>query len=146
MRSVVLLLALAAVAGCRLESRAPAPESSAVPTAEAPAPLPTRPPPPGTQPPPPPDALTNPAARDGRPEVVLYVTEWCPYCRQARDYMAAEGVPHRVVDIEKDPAGAREYRARGGTGGIPLVAVGTESIEGWSEAVAREMLAEAGYE
>lgn len=145
MRVVLFALVLTAV-GCRLESRQPAPESSALETAEAPAPPPSRPPPRGTQPPPPPGALTSPTTRNGRPEVVLYVTEWCPYCRQAREFMDAEGVPHRVVDIEKDAEGAREYQARGGTGGIPLVAVGTEAIEGWSEAVAREMLAEAGYE
>lgn len=141
------LAALAVVAGCRLEPRQPTGatvEASA--DAQAPAARPTPPPPPGTQPAPPPDALVNPTTADGKPAVTLYVTEWCPYCQAAREYMAAEDIPHRIVDIEKDEAGAREYQARGGTGGIPLVAVGTSVMEGWSETVAREMLDDAGYE
>ncbi|MGB0212714.1 MAG: hypothetical protein ACPGE9_11020, partial [Algiphilus sp.] len=44
----------------------------------------------------------------------------------------------RVVDIEKDAEGAREYAARGGTGGIPLVAVGAEAVEGWSAEYTRQ--------
>ena len=131
MRLVVpaLLLAVAAT-GCRLESRsaAPAPAPAAqAPAAPAPAPLPVSD-----------DPADNP--------VVLYVTEWCPYCAQAREYMSAENIPHTVVDIEKDPEGARAYQALGGDGGIPLVAIGPQTMKGWSAEVAREMLDSAGYE
>ncbi len=146
MRVLAVLLALAALAGCRLEPGVPA-DADGDPSAVSADPSATvRPAPRGTQPAPPPDALVNPVGPDGRPEVVLYVTEWCPYCAQAREFMTAEGVPHRVVDIEKDENGNAEYQARGGTGGIPLVAVGARTIQGWSEEVATEMLTEAGYE
>ena len=134
MRTLLFAVALAVVAvGCRIEPRLP----ETAPAAEAP--------PPAT----PPSAAPFPSAQtaaDGKPEVVLYVTEWCPYCRQARDYMTAENVPHRVVDIEKDAAGAQEYVALGGDGGIPLVAVGREVMNGWSPEAARGMLDNAGYE
>ena len=144
--SLLFVLALAVLTGCKLEPRQPV--GAAEPTAEgvAPAPMPDRPPPPGTQPAPPPDALTNTTTPDGKAAVVLYVTEWRPYCRAAREYMAAEDIPHTVVDIEKDEAGAREYQARGGTGGIPLVAVGTNVMEGWNEDIARDMLDKGGYD
>ena len=125
------LIALLLLAGCQAgDSAADAP--AVQPVAE-------------TAPAPPPTPAGEPLGPDGKPEVVLYVTEWCPYCAQARDYMAEEGVPHRIVDIEKDEAGAREYAARGGTGGIPLVAVGIETMEGWSADYARQMLDAAGY-
>ena len=146
MRLPVLLLALAALAGCRLESRAPALPDAADASGVAPSARDAPPPPPGTQPASPPDALVNTTTPDGKPAVVLYVTEWCPYCAQAREYMAAEDVPHRIVDIEKDPEGARAYQALGGDGGIPLVAVGTEVMKGWSADMAAQMLAQAGYE
>jgi len=145
MRAPLLFaLALAVLAGCKLEPRQPV--GAAEPTAEAAAPMPDRPPLPGAQPAPPPDAPPPPTTADGKAAVTLYVTEWCPYCQQAREYMAAEDIPHRVVDIEKDEAGAREYQARGGTGGIPLVAVGTRVMEGWNEDVARDMLDQGGYD
>ena len=136
MRLFTLLL-FVALAGCQLDAPA---EGSDEPVAEAAVEAPA----PAPQPPPAPQG--EPLGPDGRPEVVLFVTEWCPYCQQAREFMTAEGVPHRVVDIEKDGAGAQEYAARGGTGGIPLVAVGVETIEGWSETEARRMLSSAGYE
>ncbi|WP_412062571.1 glutaredoxin family protein [Rubrivirga sp. IMCC45206] len=139
------LLFVVAVGGCRLESRPPMDAAQAAEAGVPPGALPEMPPPPGTQPPPPPAALTNPATVDGKAEVVLYVTEWCPYCAQAREYMADNDVPHRVVDIEKDPEGQREYAARGGTGGIPLVAVGLRAMEGWNAEVAQGMLDDAGY-
>ena len=128
----VLVLTLAA-AGCRIEPRTQAPEAGpqAAPLAGAV--------PDGA-------AETAASAPGERPEVVLYVTEWCPYCRQAREYMADEGVPHRVVDIEASAENQQEYQAMGGRGGIPLVAVGTETIEGWSAGRAREMLDAAGYD
>lgn len=132
--SLVLLLA---AAGCRVEPRA-------ADTPAAPAVLPgAELAEPSRQPAEPP-ARTVPAGE--QPEVVLYVTEWCPYCKQAREFMAAEGVPHRVVDIEASAENQREYQAMGGQGGIPLVAVGTETIEGWSAEVARQMLDTAGYD
>ena len=142
MRPLLVLLALAlAASGCRFEPRADAPEdpspSAAVEPLAGAAPDGAAAPAPRPQ--------TAPAA-DGRPEVVLYVTEWCPYCQQAREYMAAEGVPHRVVDIEASAENQREYQAMGGQGGIPLVAVGAETIEGWSATTAREMLDAAGYD
>lgn len=128
------LLALALLAGCQTappETPEPAPVLEVAPAPE-------------------PDAgASAPVADVGasavRPEVVVYVTSWCPYCRQAREYLEAEDVPHRVVDIEASEAGAREYAARGGTGGIPLVAVGDRTIEGWSAQATDDLLAAAGY-
>jgi len=121
----VLLFAVAAV-GCRFETRV----ASQAPVAAAPAPT----------------TPTTQLTADSKPEVVLYVTEWRLYCKAAREYMTAENVPHRIVDIEKDSTGAQQYMALGGDGGIPLVAVGTSVMKGWSPEGARGMLDAAGYE
>ena len=137
MRLVLPALLLAvALAGCRVEPRSSAPPQApaASPAAEAP-----RPP-----------AAPRPVSGDPADNpIVLYVTEWCPYCAQAREYMAAEGVPHTVVDIEKDPAGRERFlainEAIGGQGGIPIVAVGPQTMQGWNAEAAREMLDSAGY-
>ncbi|MEM0960985.1 MAG: glutaredoxin family protein, partial [Bacteroidota bacterium] len=124
MRLLVLLSVLVAAAGCASDDATTS--SSPDGSAQAPA-VPVAP-------------AGEATAADSQSEVVLYVTEWCPYCTQAREFMTAQNVPHRVVDIEKDIAGAREYTARGGTGGIPLVAVGDLTMEGWSAARAQAML------
>ena len=35
-------------------------------------------------------------------KVELYLTSWCPYCKQAIDYFRSKGVAVKVYDIEKD--------------------------------------------
>ncbi len=131
--SLLSLVLLLAAAGCRVETRDADAPPAVLPGAGVSARQPVEPP-----------ARAVPPGE--RPEVVLYVTEWCPYCKQAREYMDTEGVPHRVVDIEASAENQREYQAMGGQGGIPLVAVGPETIEGWSAPMARQMLDAAGYD
>ena len=46
------------------------------------------------------------------PQVELYVTSWCPYCKQAENFFRAQGLPFTVYDVEKDSAAAR--RKEGG--------------------------------
>ena len=146
MRRLALLVPLLVLSACLDRPAEEADDSAPTLTEVAPAPADADRPsaPPASAPSA--DRVVESVGPDGRPEVVLYVTEWCPYCAQARDYMAAEGVPHRVVDIEKDAAGAREYAARGGDGGIPLVAVGNRTMNGWSAEHARGLLDAAGYD
>lgn len=147
MRVFPLLLAVL-VAGCHFEPRADATAELDLDNARlveaADVPGMTAPPASGTASADP--AQTPTEAGGERPEVVLYVTEWCPYCAQAREYMTAENIPHRVVDIESSQEASAEYQRMGGTGGIPLVAVGGETIEGWSAETARQMLDAAGYD
>ena len=35
-----------------------------------------------------------------KPEVLLYVTSWCPYCRRAKALLTKKGVSFTEVDIE----------------------------------------------
>ncbi|MEN3142226.1 glutaredoxin domain-containing protein [Ochrobactrum sp. WV_118_8] len=35
-----------------------------------------------------------------KPEVLLYVTSWCPYCRRAKALLTKKGVAFTEVDIE----------------------------------------------
>ena len=34
-----------------------------------------------------------------KPEVLLYVTSWCPYCRRAKALLTKKGVPFKEVDL-----------------------------------------------
>ncbi len=49
--------------------------------------------------------------------VVMYTTSHCPYCRQAKAYLARRGIPFREVDIEASSSGEAEYRRLGGKRG-----------------------------
>lgn len=63
--------------------------------------------------------------------VTMYSTSWCGYCKKARRYFDAEGIPFREHDIEKSRAARRAYDRLGG-GGVPLIKVGDRTMNGFS--------------
>jgi glutaredoxin len=79
-----------------------------------------------------------------RPEVKMYATDWCGYCRQAREYFARNGIAFTELDIEKSAAANAEHKALGGKG-VPLILVGKERMNGFSEPQMVQLLKRAGY-
>lgn len=86
---------------------------------------------------------TAPAAAT-RPEVKMFATDWCPYCRKAQAYFAQRGIRYTHVDIEKSDAARAEYQRLGGRG-VPVILVGTQRMNGFSEERLAQMLKAAGY-
>jgi glutaredoxin len=73
-----------------------------------------------------------PAQAGSTPEVVMYATSWCPYCAQARAYFARAGIAYVEHDVEKSASAKAEFRRLGGRG-VPLIVVGREKMNGFSE-------------
>ena len=84
------------------------------------------------------------AEAGAKPEVKMYATSWCPYCAKARAYFARRGIAYVEVDIEKSREGRAEYE-RLGARGIPVILVGPQRMNGFSEARLSQLLADAGY-
>ncbi|MEM1117843.1 MAG: glutaredoxin family protein [Bacteroidota bacterium] len=122
-RLSVFALAIVLLAGCRIEGRTGT-ASEAGPSASAPA--------------------ASAAAPTGDAGVILYVTEWCPYCQAAQDYLDQRGTEYRLVDIEAGESEYVEYARQGGTGSIPLIIVGDERMQGYREDVLEAMLGRSG--
>jgi len=79
-----------------------------------------------------------------RPEIKMYVTEWCGYCKQARAYFSRQGIRHTELDVEKSAAARAEYQQLQGRG-VPVILVGTQRMNGYSEDRLAQMLKSAGY-
>lgn len=62
--------------------------------------------------------------------VVLYVTDWCGYCKQTKRFLDQKGIPFKEFDIEKDAEARKAYEALGGRG-IPLIDVNGTLIRGF---------------
>ena len=77
-------------------------------------------------------------------EVKMYATSWCPYCAKARAYFARRGIAYVEIDIEKSREGRVEYD-RLGARGIPVILVGQQRMNGFSEARLSQLLTDAGY-
>ena len=66
-------------------------------------------------------------------KVVMYATDWCPYCAKARAHFRKHGIDYVEHDIEKSPEGRAEYQRLGGRG-VPLILIGEQRMSGFSEA------------
>ncbi|MEL6614611.1 MAG: glutaredoxin family protein [Bacteroidota bacterium] len=69
-------------------------------------------------------------ASDAR--IVMYSTEWCDLCDDARAVLDARGVDYVELDIQKDETALDAYATRGGTGAVPLLVIGGESMSGFN--------------
>ena len=66
-------------------------------------------------------------------QVELYVTSWCPYCKQAKDFFRSKGISIKVYDIEKDKkAAARKKKIDGSGRGVPFAVVNGKYISGFA--------------
>jgi glutaredoxin len=66
-------------------------------------------------------------------KVVMYATDWCPYCAKARAHFRKHGIDYVEHDIEKSREGRAEYQRLGGRG-VPLILIGEQRMSGFSEA------------
>jgi glutaredoxin len=65
--------------------------------------------------------------------VELYVTSWCPYCRQAIDFFRSRGINYVVYDIEQDDNAARRKKELDPRKGVPFAVINGVKIHGFSE-------------
>ena len=64
--------------------------------------------------------------------VDVYVTSWCPSCKQAKAYLISKGIPFREYDVEADPAALDRARGLGYRGAIPFFVINGRSRTGFS--------------
>ena len=65
--------------------------------------------------------------------VVLYTTEPCGFCRQAKALLTARGVDYVEVNLAKDPVGRAELVELTGQMTFPQIVVGRRAIGGFRE-------------
>jgi glutaredoxin 3 len=67
------------------------------------------------------------------PKVVMYVTDWCPYCMRARALLASKGVEPLEIDVEAVPGAREEMRARSGRDTVPQIFIRERHVGGSDE-------------
>lgn len=63
--------------------------------------------------------------------VVMYSTQWCPYCRKAHAYFKRHKFSYVEYDIEASAQNLANFRALNGRG-VPLITVGDKRMQGFS--------------
>jgi glutaredoxin len=77
-------------------------------------------------------AMQNHFDENGRAIVMMYGTEWCPYCKKQREYFRSQDIPFSELDPEKSDAAKTAYAILQGHG-YPLTYVGYQRFNGYKE-------------
>lgn len=64
-------------------------------------------------------------------QVVLYATDWCPYCEKTRSLLTSKGIPYREMNIETS-ADARQQYQRLAANGVPVLLIAGDVIRGYN--------------
>jgi glutaredoxin 3 len=73
------------------------------------------------------------ADTNGASGVIVYTTEPCGFCRQAKALLEARGVAFAEVNLAKDPGGRADLVALTGQMTFPQIVVGRRAIGGFRE-------------
>ena len=69
----------------------------------------------------------------GAPQVEMYASDWCGYCRRARALLEKKGVAFTEIDVDMIPGARSEMVARGGGDTVPQVFIGGRAVGGCDE-------------
>jgi glutaredoxin 3 len=69
----------------------------------------------------------------GAPQVEMYASDWCGYCRRARALLEKKGVAFSEIDVDMIPGARAEMVARGGGDTVPQVFIGGQAVGGCDE-------------
>lgn len=78
-------------------------------------------------------------------KVVIYTTQRCGYCKKAKQFLRREQINYSEYDVETSKKGQRDYKKLKGRG-VPIILVGDQRMNGFSEGRMVNMLETAGYE
>lgn len=70
--------------------------------------------------------------------VLIYTTEICSYCQQAKKLLMAKGVSYQEIRIDQDPIQRDEMIAKSGRRTVPQIFINDRSIGGFDDLAALE--------
>ncbi len=66
-------------------------------------------------------------------KVIVFSTPTCSWCRRAKRYLKENGVPFKEINVERDPAAARDIARKTGQTGVPVIKIGGSWIVGFDK-------------
>ena len=65
-----------------------------------------------------------------QPAVMVYVSDWCPYCQRAKGLLAQKNLEFSEINIEDDAKLREEMIARSNRRTVPQIFVGDKHVGG----------------
>ena len=64
------------------------------------------------------------------PRIVVYLSDWCPYCTRARGLLEHKGAKFEIINIDERPEARAEMMARSGRRSVPQIFIGDTHVGG----------------
>ena len=65
--------------------------------------------------------------------VVMYTTDWCPYCSRARRLFETKGVAFTDIDVDTTEGARAEMQKRSGCTSVPQIFIGARHLGGYDD-------------
>jgi glutaredoxin 3 len=73
----------------------------------------------------------------------MYVTDWCPFCRRAKELLKSKGVIEiEEIHVELDAKGRADLQAKTGRRTVPQIYIGDRHVGGCDELYVLEQAGE----
>lgn len=69
-------------------------------------------------------------------DVVMYSTQFCPYCVAAKQLLHSKGIEYREIDVSYDPEEREKMQERSQRRTVPQIFAGDMHIGGYTDLVA----------
>ena len=79
-------------------------------------------------------------------KVEIYTTNWCGYCKQAKEYLNSRRISYIEYDVEKDKDALKRKKELSPNGGVPVAVINGKVIRGFSSNTYDLVLKESGWE
>lgn len=63
-------------------------------------------------------------------EVLIYSSNWCPYCRRSKQLLDSKGVRYREISVDGDPQVRAQMREKAGKNSVPQIWIGSVHVGG----------------
>lgn len=63
-------------------------------------------------------------------KVTVYTTDFCPYCKRAKDLLTRKNIPFQEVDLTHDDEKRKELERKTGFMTVPMIFIGDEFVGG----------------
>jgi glutaredoxin 3 len=75
-------------------------------------------------------------------KIRIYTTQWCPYCRMAKQLLAGKGQRWEEIDVEAEPSRRDEMIQRSGRRTVPQIWIDERHVGGFDDLAALDAAGE----
>ncbi|MCH7850516.1 MAG: glutathione S-transferase N-terminal domain-containing protein [Nanoarchaeota archaeon] len=66
-------------------------------------------------------------------EVKVYSTPGCPWCQKAKEFLKANNIKYKDINVAEDSSAAKEMTEKSGQKGVPVIDIDGKILIGFDE-------------